>query len=445
VEETMKDQVSTFRRPASTFLAAFVLAASFFLAVGAGAQETGQTEAEAPKPRREVKAERARVVESKDGAAAFKTAPRDTAAEDTAAEDTATRVDLPEPSPPPVGHRAVHEVRLVVPDGGRVEAARQDEWIAFDRLGSDGFHDVYLLDLDGGSETCLTCDNWEFNKRSALSPTWHPSGEYLVLQVQEDGKKRGLTLASQSTPARGLGSDLWFITRDGRDAWQFTRIRENGRAVLDPHFSVESEMLVWSERIRSRSGGPWGDWQLRVAPVHVKRRVPRLAGDGRYYTAGIGLARSHGFSADDGGIYVSASSRPGLLPDIVRIDLETGVAQPITSAPAQYDDAVLAVPYSDYLVWTTNRGLGKPSRLHRTSELWLRSTSGLTQERLTFFNDSGSDHFLDEALVDDLSWMADGERLLMHVLSAGEGVEFAEGIYLVKLGRDYRRERDPLR
>lgn len=356
------------------------------------------------------------------------------------------QVILPKPQAPvgasqaTVGHRAVKSVRLVVPDGGRVEAARQDDWIAFDRLEADGFYDVYLMQLDSGSESCLTCDNWEFNKKSALSPTWHPSGEYLVIHVQENGKKRGLTLASQSTPARGLGSELWFITRDGRDAWQFTKAQEAGRAVLDPHFSFESELLVWSERVRSREGGPWGSWELRVAKINVKRRVPRL-GDGRYYKAGVGLALGHGFSPDDAGLFVSAPTRSTLQPDIARIDLATGERQPITSAPDQYDDLVQAMPNSDFLVWTTDRNLPLPNRLHRISELWLRSTSGLTQERLTFFNDRGASYGKDEALITDVSWMADGERLLLHVLSVEDEGGFGEDIYLVDVGRDYWRDR----
>lgn len=345
------------------------------------------------------------------------------------------------------GHHAVQEVRLVKAGGGRVDGARQDGWIAFDMVGEDERYDVYVMQLEGAGEECLTCDIWSLKKTHVLNPAWHPSGDYLVVQAQSSPKRRGLDAVDLATPARGLGCELWVVTRDGRDAFQITRLEERGSAVLDPHFSHEADLLAWSERMTSREP-PWGEWTVRVVDFKVRRGVPVL-GKTRTYNSGIGrgLAVVHGFTPDDGGILVSALPDRGLPePDIVRVDLESGRVDRMTSSPDQSDELVSAVPYSDYFVWVTDRALSDQRRvlaggpLPRRTEVWLRSASGMAQERLTYFNHPDSGHYLGSAMVSDLSWTADGETLLLSVVSVPEGSETAkEGIYRVKLGKEYRR------
>ena len=65
------------------------------------------------------------------------------------------------------------------------------------------------------------------------------------------------------------------ITRDGRRIWQLTRAGERGGLVLDPHFSHEGGLLLWSERLRG-APDPWGEWAVRVgARFRVRpRRSP---------------------------------------------------------------------------------------------------------------------------------------------------------------------------
>lgn len=343
-----------------------------------------------------------------------------------------------------VGHRAVHEIRLVKEGGGRMDAGHPDGLIAFDMLGEDGFYDVYTMKLDG-VEKCITCEFWETRKVNCLAPSWHPSGKYLVMMAQENAKKRGLKMANIAGPERGLGSELWVVTADGRDYWQITRLADRGSAVLDPHFSHEASLLVWSERLSTKVA-PWGDWGVRVIDFELKRRGPRTGKDRLYRPGSPGLTIAHEFTPDDRALLVSAPSAPGFKNDLLRLDLETREVTTITSAPDQSDGVVKAMPHGDYLVWTSDRGLGSPMSagtrplLRERNEVWLRSLTGFTQERLTYFNDPDSDHYLGEAFIDDLDWTQDGESLLVHVLSIEPGFDVVEGIYLVKLGRDYWRD-----
>ncbi len=338
------------------------------------------------------------------------------------------------------GHHAVRELRLVKAGGGRVEAARQGDELAFDMAGADGLYDIYLMRLEAGVESCLTCENYEFRRVNALSPTWHPSGKYLIITVQTNAKKRQLDPLRLTSPLRGMGAELWAIARDGRDYFQITRLGERGSAVLDPHFSYEGDLLVWSERLTNRQP-PWGEWGLRVVDFKIKRGLPRV-GQGRVYSSGIGagLVVAHGFTPDDRGLFASAVSGGLLQPDLLRIDLESGAAERLSVAPDQSDRLVVAVPQGDDLVWVSTRNLGEPrSGWPEKNELWLRSAGGHLQERLTFFNDPRSALPLEDAMIDDLSWMADGERLLLHVVSRGPGGEPQEGLYVLRLKGERRR------
>ena len=337
------------------------------------------------------------------------------------------------------GHRKVRDIRVLKEDAGRMDWSQQGDWIAFDRAEPD-FYQIYIMQPDGGGEKCLTCEQWDFRKTNSFSPAWHPSGDYLVFQVQENAKHLDLDILRLTTPHRGLHSELWLISDRGRDPFQLTRIRDRGGAVVDPHFSHEATLLVWSQRVVS--AGRWGEWEPHVGRFQIKRGVPRLTKVKNYQPAvRKGFTLAHGFTPNDRGLLISAvpdDRQSAIGRDILELDLETGNYQRLTSTPRQWDELVFALPRADGVVWVSDRGIERPAhrRLPRQGDVWYMSASGRRQERLTFFNDPQSDHFLGEALIDDLAWNPEGDKLLLHVVSTGPspGSETVEqAIYIVEL------------
>ena len=336
------------------------------------------------------------------------------------------------------GHRKVREVRILVPEGGRMDWSQQGDRIAFDRAEETGFYHIYSMRPDGTSEKCLTCENWDLRKTNSLSPAWHPSGEYLVFQVQQHANKLDLDTLKLTTPHRGLHSDLWVMTSKGRDAWQITKVRERGAAVVDPHFSHEAGKLVWSQRVVSL--GRWGEWEPHVAEFQIKRGTPRIAKvrDLRLPVQ-KGYVVAHGFTPSDRGLLISAvpdprSSAAGR--DILEYDIESGSLERLTTTPRELDDLVFTLPRSEGIVWVSDRNIKRPAdrMLPRRGDVWYMSASRLSQERLTFFNHPESDHFLGEAMIDDLAWSPEGDALLVHVVSPGTpGTgEVKQAIYIVE-------------
>lgn len=334
------------------------------------------------------------------------------------------------------GHRKVRAVRTMIDGGGRIDWSQQGDWIAFDRQGSDGFYQVFIMRPDGTREKCLTCDHWDFRKTHSLSPAFHPSGEHLVFQVQQHATKLKLDTLGLTTPHRGLHSELWVIGIDGRSPFQITRIRDRGGAVVDPHFSYEGDALAWTQRVVSL--GRWGEWEPHVARFQVKRGVPHLSKVKNYQPAvQKGFVVAHGFTPNDRGLLISAEPAAGAGRDVLKLDLESGELERLTSSPAELDELVFALPRSDGVVWVSDRNIQRPKdrALPRRGDVWYMSASGRRQERLTFFNDSESDHYLGEALIDDLAWSPDGDRFLVHVVKAGApGTDKVEQVvYVVEL------------
>ncbi len=337
------------------------------------------------------------------------------------------------------GHRKVRGVRVLKEDGGRMDWSQQGDWIAFDKAEGDGFHHIYVMKPDGTREKCVTCDQWDFRKTNALSPSWHPSGEYLVFQVQEHAGKLALDALKLTTPHRGLHSELWLIDVKGRQPFKLTQVGERGNALLDPHFSHEADMLVWSQRVVSL--GRWGEWEPHVGHFQIKRGVPRLSKVKSYRPAvQKGFVAAHGFTPNDRGLLISAVPDPGQSAtgrDILELDLESNNFKRLTSSPKEWDELVFALPRSDGVVWVSDRNVKRPRdrQLPRRGDVWFMSAGGRRQERLTFFNNPESDHFLGEALIDDLAWNPDGDKLLLHVVSPGApgSGSVKEAIYVVDL------------
>ena len=362
----------------------------------------------------------------------------------------------------PPGHRHVEAVRPFMPQAGRVSWSRQGDWIAYDQVGEDGLYDIRLKEIDGyGGEKCLTCEHWEFRKSNALDPVWHPSGEYLLFRLQRHARRLKLNPARLAGVPRGLHSEIWMIDRKGRDFLQITYVTDQGGAVVDPHFSYEGDRLVWTERLDSTIGR-WGEWGLRVAELKNRRGVVRL-GKVRTYRPAVApdFTLAHSFTPNDRGLLISAMSSPGdgeRARDIFRLDLETEAVENLTSSHDQREASVTVAPRnSDLMVWVSSRGIERRgrTRLPYRGDLWLHNASTGSEERLTFFNHPDSDHALGEALIDDLAWSPDGDRLLLHVVSAGEPpkrrvvvkpgetapppmpmeeVVYSEGIYVVEFG-----------
>ena len=336
----------------------------------------------------------------------------------------------------------VKSIRVLEPGGGRLAWSVQGDWIAYDQMDAEGFYNIHIMAPDGGFRKCLTCPLREFRKAHAYNPSWHPSGDYLVFQVQLAAKKLKLSPAEMTTPDRGLHSAIWVIDKAGKHFWQMTGSDPNS-VFLDPTFSHEGDRLAFSQRIRSRQGR-WGEWAVRVAQFRLKAGVPRLRkietfkpGDNRRFVT------VSGFSPSDTSLLLAGNLDSGQSEtsmDVYEMSLEDGTLRRITRSRREWDEGAHFSPSGERIAWTSDRGVAptkNTQRVRATSaraqrrELWVMRADASDQERLTFFNHPAAPESLRGAVVSDFAWSPEGKRLAVHVVTdLGRG---EERIYLVEL------------
>jgi Tol biopolymer transport system component len=345
-------------------------------------------------------------------------------------------------------HPHVKEIALFREGAGRVAWSAQGDWLAFDRPAAErGNYQLWIMKRDGTFERCLTCEPVELRSQNSINPTWHPSGDWIVFQVQSQAKRLGMGPIELATGDRGLWSELWVIRRDGRGFWQLTRVHERGGALLDPEFSHEGGELLWSERVQSRIGR-WGEWVLRVAQFrggkgpHLAKPRTFEPGAQRLFLAGSS------FTPDDRGALLAGNLETGQPEngmDVYRLAFADGAIERLTHTQRAWDERATYTVKGDRILWTSaseitakdvGRDPGLPLELLR--DLWVMSADGSGPERLTFFNHPSARESLGAAIVDDFAQSPQGDEILAHVVWSADG-EVREGLYLILLDESFAR------
>ena len=99
-------------------------------------------------------------------------------------------------------------VALLTGNGGRVDWSHSgNNLIAFDRMGADGYFDIWTMRPDAAGQRCLTCQAGELPQRHIGNPAWHPSGAFIVFQAQKAGVPR--LVDTQCTPGADTEPSSW--------------------------------------------------------------------------------------------------------------------------------------------------------------------------------------------------------------------------------------------
>jgi hypothetical protein len=133
--------------------------------------------------------------------------------------------------------------RTLTAHGGRVDWCALNNLIAFDRMTGADTSEVFVIRPDGSAERCITCNVPGLPEGIRGQPAWHPSGDFLVIQVQ--GKfYQGSRYEFVSW---GIHNDLWLVAANGQWAQRLIETDYLG-ASLHPHFSDTGDRLFWSVR-----------------------------------------------------------------------------------------------------------------------------------------------------------------------------------------------------
>lgn len=334
------------------------------------------------------------------------------------------------------GVKAVNFIGL----GGEVDWSPDGEQLIFDRRDDAGIYQLFLMAPDGSNEQCISCavvDGGPTLDRHKGFPAWHPSGDYIVTQVEME---KHWPLKKLTEPGRGAWNNLFVVTPDGQ---QWTQLTEYSGAattgVLNPRFSHDGTKLLWAEKIgRVNKTAPFAQWQLTMADFVVGEEGPHLEnitsikpGEGTFY-------ESHGFSRDDQKILftsdIGLSNAFGL--DIFIYTLASGELVNLTNSPDEWDEHATYASHGDKIAFMSSIcceefSVEEFSFLNLSelqSEAYVMNADGSNWQQLTHFNTPGFTESSDEPSVATVvGWHPDGTRLAVAQLFTGASYDATEG------------------
>lgn len=350
-----------------------------------------------------------------------------------------------EPDPPvsnPVRDSAATGFQIFRERGGRVDWSWTSDLIAYDQAGEDGFFDVYVARPDGSEERCLTCDPNLFPQANNGQPGWHPSGEYIVLQVEDPSLEQyprlpGGLEKTLVAPGVGINNNLWVMTADGGQAWQLTRVPDK-QGVLHPHFSPDGTKLLWGETVNAEPDRI-GNWAMKLADFIADESGVRIENVQTLTPLDLQLYETHGFSPDGTEILFSGIPRGEYYYDmeIYKMNLVSGETIKLTDND-EWDEHAHFTPDGSQIVWSSGEGILQPKGLTRpTLEYWIMNADGSNKRQLTYFNRPRALEYIRGRVAPaDFAWGPDGHTLAAYVDKGRGDAEQENPTVLVTLDPD---------
>ena len=329
-------------------------------------------------------------------------------------------------------------------------------------VGPLGIQELFTAKPDGSEERCLTCNKdipgtfkkWLIHGHRG-EPAWHPSGDYLVfLATNENGDFiKGLS---------GIGSnnDVFITTADGSKFWQITNI-EPHRGLGGPAFSHDGTKIEWLEEYscerqtcpepyltnkecsdlpyekcrccapldeRSLLRGNGEDFLLlrnKIADITFGPDGPLISNIQTIVFNHEGkrmLDHGSGFTPNDEELIFKAADinetngRP-FCADIYTSNLNGDYTsfKRLTKSPLFHEENSTISPDGRKIAYTSGPLVGY---VFFKLDLYLMDSDGTNNQRLTYFNESGSPEF-DNQLhsVGEGSWSNDGTKYIFQVHS----------------------------
>jgi len=361
-------------------------------------------------------------------------------------QEEAAEIDLvPNCSVGESGQNLPAIITMLEEDGGRLALSPDNQTIAYDKKGEDGYFDLWTMSIDGTDNMCLTCDHTQLPTRNVGQPDWHASGKYILVQVEKQEHHEGLASGLAANPGAGIYNDLWILDIETMNAWLVHEVPNGkGHGVLHPHFSKDGRMLSWAQSYKdvvlndpARIGG---SWELRVADVEIDSEGVLYLSNQRIIQPGDDVwYENHGFSPDGQKLIFTSNftaEEPFSSADIYTVDLGTDEIIQLTNEG--YNEHGQFSPDGSKVVWmTTNENIAPDEVVEVTStDWWIMNADGSEKERLTYFNQEDHPHFVVWGTVAaDFAWLPRGDGFIGYYHTFGlENVlrgEFREAIVRV--------------
>lgn len=258
--------------------------------------------------------------------------------------------------------------------------------IAFSQKEPDSYYDIHLAYPDGTHDICLTCDNSLLPNKHICTPYWHPSGQWLLMAVEEATHPGSST---DALPGFGAYCDIWVINRLGTKAYKIVDlINDYDHGVIAPRFSHDGKKIVWTDRkTRPDFTNPHqqaGYWTIKIADFGFRASdsVPEVTNIRTIEPVADAFYESYGFSPDDSRlIFCSNINYVNFLDEhIYTVDTLGNSLTKLTER--DYNEHAFYKPDGSKIVWMTNS-----NSTYGGTDWWMMNSDGTGKTRLTYMNE----------------------------------------------------------
>jgi Tol biopolymer transport system component len=333
----------------------------------------------------------------------------------------------------------VANVRVLQQLGARPRFSPDGQRIVFDRKNADGYYDVYLTDLQGGSLVALTDGKTAIAQKNNGNADFDPSGKY-ILFISEEEKHYSDNQKWTGDPGMGLFSNLWATDLNGERFWKLTDIPIKqslgdgiiAMATVNPLFSPDGKTLYWTERYEEGGNHNWGRWRIKAADFIVEAGTPRLENERVFFTPQAGTyVTALGFVSPTEMILsgnLDGQHEYGM-DEYIYYEMTTGELRNLTNTPMLWEEDATVTP-SGQIIFMSNAfsafayDFSDPAWAAQKMErdYIMVNADGSNPQRLTYFNDPAAPEYLGRPVIVAASDVSPDGRYLVATI----GVDFGE-------------------
>jgi Tol biopolymer transport system component len=283
--------------------------------------------------------------------------------------------------------------------------------IVYSMKGKDGFYDLYLSDMNGTFDTCLTANSKILPNKHICCPSWFPNGKWIVFLAEKEKHDGSST---DALPGFGAYCDIWMMSADAKKIYKLVDIpNDYDHGVILPKISPDGKHIEWTNRVvRPKIMNPKqqaGYWSINYADFDFgKDSIPEVKNVRVYQPGDTCFHECYGFSPDGNKLVFCSDYKTNnfLLENIFTIDTDGKNLTQLTDG--DYNEHSVYTPDGKHIVWMSN----KDNKNHGT-DWWMMNADGTNKVRLTYFNDKKNSMYAGKAIWTGLvSFSPDGKKFI---------------------------------
>ena len=283
--------------------------------------------------------------------------------------------------------------------------------IAYSAKGDDGYYDIHTANPDGSNDSCLTCLLSPLSEKHIAVPSWHPSGNWLLMTVEKPVHPGS---SFDALPGLGSYTDIWIMNRAATKTYKlYETVNDSDHGVILPRFSHDGKKILWTDRKAAANilvpTQTAGYWTIKIADFSfgASDSVPSISNIQTIEPVSNYFYEGYGFSNDNHRIiFCSNLNKPSFFDEnIYTIDISGSNMTQLTTS--DYNEHAWFTPDGNQIVWMTN------AQASSGTDWWMMNSDGSNKHRLTYFNEPSNTQYAGHAVWCGLvSFSPDGKTFV---------------------------------